>query len=44
MDFEKLFLYTYGLTSNHNKIKSALRNTFEVLYLYMLILLHKYYE
>ena len=34
MDFEKLFLYTYGLTSNHNKIKSALRNTFEVPFTY----------
>lgn len=34
MDFEKLFLYTYGVTSNHNKIKSALRNTFEMPFTY----------
>lgn len=29
MDFEKNLLYTFGANTNHNKIKSALRNTFD---------------
>lgn len=29
MDFERGLLYTYGVSLNHNKIKSALRNTFD---------------
>lgn len=34
MDFEKKLLYTFGATANHNKIKSALRNTFDFSLIY----------
>lgn len=37
LDFKKGLLYTYGVYSNHNKIKSALRNTFEVPFTYTIV-------
>ncbi len=37
MDFEKRLLYTYGVATNHNRIKSALRNTFDSPFTYAYI-------